>query len=105
MSFQRLPNIAMFPSASGVRALIAPRGSCAGNRGRPGKCYQVGEHRARQPAVAEHLDVEPIDDVMLLAEKQRAVAMSNSSQVAAAASGVDLPPGRECGEVDDARMV
>ena len=41
-----------------------------GHRGRPGQRQQVGERRTLQPAVAEHLEVEPVDNVMLLTEQQ-----------------------------------
>src|SRR5262249_58694741 len=76
-----------------------------GNRGRSGESQQVGERRAAKPAAAEHLEVEPVDNVMLLTEQQRPVAIGHSSLVAVAAPCVDLPPGREGGQVDDARGV
>jgi hypothetical protein len=90
----------------GERERIALRvGVSAGNRGRPSQCQQVRERRALRPAVPEHLAVEPVDNVILLAEQQRTVAASHRSRVAVAAAGVDLLPGRERGKVDDARAV
>ena len=54
--------------------------------------------------VPEHLDVEPIDDVELLAKQQRTVAPINEGGVVVAA-GVDLPPGLQGGRVDDPSAV
>ena len=92
------------PGAERKRVLLRV-GVRTGNRGRPGKCHQVREGLAFQPAVVEHLEVERVDNVVLLTKQQRAVAVIDSSGVAIAAPGVDLLPGGECGAVNDARAV
>ena len=115
MSFHRSANRAMFPSASGVRALIAISGSrvstrsgyrCGkgpgpGHRRRSGQRQQVGERPAKRPPVGKHSGVVPVDDVVLLAEQQRPVAVGDGIGRGVAAACVDLPPGLERGCVDD----
>ena len=55
--------------------------------------------------VPEHLEVETVDDVELLAEQQRAVAALDQRRIVRRLAAVDLPPGLERGRVDDARRV
>jgi hypothetical protein len=80
-------------------------GMGAGDRRCSGERQQIREPQALRPVVPQHLEVEPVNDVQLLAEQQRAVAAINQRRVVRLVAAVDLPPGLEGGRVDDSRVV
>src|SRR5512132_3267637 len=53
----------------------------------------------------QHLEVEPINYVKLLAEQQRAVAAIDQRGVVRFVAAVDLPPGLEGSRVDDSQVI
>src|SRR5207247_2459293 len=76
----------------------------ARNRRRAEQRQRVGEQRTFGPAASEHVLVEAVDDVELLAEQQRAVATRDERAIAVA-PGFDLAPRVERRGIDDAGAV